>query len=280
MPTGTTIRGKCQYTRDRGQTVAERFNDYIVVLHRPDHVAGAVFSHSLIVSTCSLKTVAKSNEIASKTVVVGSPITSARPIGINTTITTAASNENSIRLESKLDSVLIQIVTLSSQFDQKITALRQEVTDRYKKITDKLTADAENREKYLEAKVNIVASNVAVQQEQFELQQQQYISVKQQLDQLNEYIDIIKPIDLGFINIQVPLPIKTNNDLVKQYTVICEGLTNTNKLVAKNLQRIQLRTRTYDGNFRLIYNKLKEYKHLEELETVYGEIDTVSTGQS
>jgi len=71
------------------------------------------------------KTVAKTNEIVSKTVDIGSPITSARPIGINTTVKTAVSNETVTRLEAKLDLVLAQISTLSTQFDYKISDLRQ-----------------------------------------------------------------------------------------------------------------------------------------------------------
>jgi len=62
------------------------------------------------------------------------------------------SKEASARLEAKLNLVLTQIATLSSQFDHKISALRQEVSERYQNITVELTADVENREKHSGAK--------------------------------------------------------------------------------------------------------------------------------
>jgi len=82
------------------------------------------------------KTVAKNerNRIENGSHAMGSPITSARPIGINTTVTTAVSNENSARLEAKMDLVLTQIATLSGKFDREISTLRQEVSEKYQKL--------------------------------------------------------------------------------------------------------------------------------------------------
>jgi len=105
-------------------------------------------------------------EISRETANIGSPITSARPIGTHIAAITAASNEDNIRIEANFDLVLTQIATLSSQFDLKISALRQEVSDRCQKIANELTADVENREKHTDAKLRIITSNVAIQQEQ------------------------------------------------------------------------------------------------------------------
>jgi len=75
--------------------------------------------------TSAVKTV----EIAQKPVVDGSPITSARPIGIHAAVKTAVLNEDSARLEAKLDFVLTEIATLSSQLNSKMSFLRQEVSE-------------------------------------------------------------------------------------------------------------------------------------------------------
>jgi len=116
-------------------------------------------------------------------------MTSARPIGVCAAVKTAVLNEDSVRLEVKLDLVLTQIATLSSQFD---STLRQEVSERYQKLTDELTEDAENREKHLNAKIKIVTSNVAHQQEQLN-------AFKTDLIHLNSLIETIKTVDFSYI---------------------------------------------------------------------------------
>jgi len=103
------------------------------------------------VATTSKTLPAKTVEINRETTKIGLTITSARPIDDQTPIKTAVSKETSARLEAKLDLVLTQIATLSSQFNHTISVLRQEVSERYHKITDELTTDAKNREKHLDA---------------------------------------------------------------------------------------------------------------------------------
>jgi len=62
----------------------------------------------------------------------------------------------------------LELTGMQQQFDIKISALRQEVTEHCQKLTIELTSDAENREKHLEAKLQVVTTNVATQHELYE----------------------------------------------------------------------------------------------------------------
>jgi len=101
--------------------------------------------------------------------------------------------------------------------------------------------------------------------------QQQYISVKQQVDHITEYINTIKPFNFGYINTEV-------KNVIDACNTNGENLTATE--VNKNTERVQERTRTYDGNFRLLFQTLRHHKALKDLRTVYGDINTVSPAQS
>jgi len=201
------------------------------------------------VTASSLKTIAKTNEIASKSVDMGSPITSARPIGINTTVKTAVSNEEFTRLEAKLGLVLTQIGTLSTQFGSKISALRQEVSDRYKKLTDDLKEDAVSREKYLDAKLQVLTSNVANQQEQLDI-------LITDMIHLADYISTIEKIDFHRLcddqaklnqdsNILTERIAKINEEAIEDRKNIAQ-MEHDIKSILKTIQRL---TRIYDANF-------------------------------
>jgi len=125
--------------------------------------------------------------------------------------------------------------------------------------------NAQQHDEEIDKKLLAVDSIVEFQQ------QQQYISVKQQLDQLNEYMNTIEPINFGFINTEVIKLIEFNNILVKKNThetnvlasknheqlnQIITSASNTQEHCNKNLERIRKRSKLYDGNFRLIYQTL------------------------
>jgi len=170
-------------------------------------------------------------------------MTSARPIGVCAAVKTAVLNEDSVRLEVKLDLVLTQIATLSSQFDSKMPALRQEVWERYQKLTDELTEDAENREKPLDAKLKIVVSNVALQQEQLD-------TLITDVSRLNMFIETVKNVDFRYISKEIP-------NLVLGHKKFHSDIVELNTLANKNLERIRQRTRLYGVNFRMISEKFK-----------------------
>jgi len=106
-------------------------------------------------------------------------------------------SEEQKQKKAKLDLDLTQIGTLSSQFDFKMSALRQEVTERYQKLTAKLTEDAKNRENHLDAKLKVVTSKVALQQEQLD-------TFKTDLSHLNSFIELIKSVDINYVAKEVP----------------------------------------------------------------------------
>jgi len=174
-----------------------------------------------------------------------------------------------------MDLVLTQIATLSSQRDQKITALRQEVTDRYKKITDELTADAENLEKHLEAKLQVITSNLANQQEELSI-------VSTEVDRMGAYCGSIGSIDFYQMRLDLIKLISDFNIWTDKQNQIVANTSKTQELCNQNLERIRIRSNLYDNNFRIIYQTLTTYTPLEGLATVYMHIDdnTDTTGQS
>jgi len=244
------------------------------------------------VTASSLKSVAKTNDIVSKTAVMGSPIASARPIGINATVTTAVSNEISARLEVKLDLVLTKIATLSNQFDDKISVLRQEVTEHCQKLTIDLTIDAEKREMHLEAKLQVVTSNVATQQEQHEALRTEikkllknkaesvtnltnsFTKLNERFTQLHENVvlwfnskpwnPILEETQQSIAEIESAT--EAMNDV--DYASLGEITKGAQLSTLDNLERIRKRCRLYDANFRVIGTQLKL-----NLNTVYDPVE-------
>jgi len=253
------------------------------------------------VATTSKTLPVKTVQNARNTTNIGSSITSARSSGVNIATKTVISNENSARLESKLDLVLNQIATLSSHFDHEISSLRKEVSDRNLKIMDDLTEDAANREKHLDAKLRIITSNVALQQEQLEAlshlnsrvaqKNEQLDALKTNQDQLNiafgkdiaqtskqtsaliQFKDSLK----GFDYTKFKLNNKSVEERLSQMQVTTTELdTKTTELdgdVEANLERIRKRCRLYDTIFRI----LARHPSLKiALQTVHDEAATVS----
>jgi len=115
---------------------------------------------------------------------------------------TALNNEHVTRLEAKLDLVLTQMAALSSQFDAKQTAFKNEVTEA-----------TQNRDDNIDAKLNIIALNVERHQEQLDFHETE-------LNQLTVSIDTLKQIDFSKICDDINTAIANNN----QFTTDIDNL--------------------------------------------------------
>jgi len=151
------------------------------------------------------------------------------------------------------------------------------VSDRYQKVTDDLTEDAENREKQLDAKLRIITSNVALQQEQLD-------ELKTNLSHLNSSIESIKTVDFSHNSNQVQtlsqfkdsfkefnvsrfmkdykIILESNNsvhgNLTKVQAITTELDVRTSDIqenVESYLERIRKRSQLYDANFRKLNNQ-------------------------
>jgi len=173
-------------------------------------------------------------------------------------VKTTVSNENNTRLESKMDLILTQIATLSNQLDQKITTLRQEVADSCRKITDELTADAENREKHLEAKLQVAITNANSQYEAIKSGFKSRIKmIDEKIKSQDEYIKIWVEANLKSIETVKELELLTDDMNEVRYESLIEMTKGAQTSTTDNLERIRKRCRIYDANFRAIGTKLK-----------------------
>jgi len=169
----------------------------------------------------------KSVQIATKSNGTRSPITSARPIDDHAAAATAHSNEHSARLEAKLDLVLTHIVTLSIQFDAKLTAFNDEVK------ADQFNAALDTRNNQLDSCITKWQSFADTTTAEFN---KEFSKVKRQTDELEKWLlDLAERIDTTLVN-----TVKENQNLS-----------------IENLNGIRLRTRVYDANFRKLPRMLK-----------------------